>query len=710
MTLYSDNAKKAYRDIIGYLIGDGSKDGICGINVFEQFQLEDNSQLSVPRNINAAFLIILSGNDHSKYHEAVGYLEETGNDPLWTPLVEFYKEGFELLLREFEDFCSDNGNGAERVKKFLERMIQHEKLSSTSHEIQEDVWALLHPSASGILNNKEARLQNLREDRKINITRLNSKPIKNVPEEVIFTANALLTIPSAGKRFEDLDIGFSLWSAIKEVVKEDQVFWYDHPVQIGVEPDKNEILYGLHHLSEALLYEKKLKNAAEDEELTCVLSASVTHEGLQGIVKEYIEYELEKAHDLPGLKVYLFTEVETSKLIHEILVPAARKYLNNIDNPSALLREVVGVNGKYGRHYSFLKAISAFWQVFTDPCKKATFKIDLDQVFPQEKLFDETGKTAFQHLMSPLWGAEGTDSNGNPVYLGMIAGALVNENDVGASLFTPDVIFPSPPFKGEDSVFCSKIPQALSTVSEMMTRYNKHGIDGSSSCISRIHVTGGTNGILIEALRKYRPFTPVFIGRAEDQAYIFSTLFPTDKEPALRYLHKDGFFMRHDKQAFAGEAIKAAAMGKAVGDYERILFFSYYAGILPWEIEEIKNIINPFTGSFVSPIPLNLAYLRLALKAADLFATKEEGDEHKGFKLIETGSRRLRAGIQEVSMGDGEGLKERYEREKTAWNLYYDILEQVENAIREGDQFAIELQERAEKLINNTKVIVGESQ
>lgn len=264
----------------------------------------------------------------------------------------------------------------------------------------------------------------------------------------------------------------------------------------------------------------------------------------------------------------------------------------------------------------------------------------------------------------------------------MIAGALVNEEDIGTSLFTPDVTYPSPPFKGEDSVFCSKITQALSTVSEMMTRYNKHDIDGNNSCISRIHVTGGTNGILIEALRKYRPFTPVFIGRAEDQAYIFSTLFPTDREPALRYLHKDGFFMRHDKQVFAGEAIKAAAMGKAVGDYERILFYSYYAGILPWEIEEIKSIVDPFTGSFISPIPLNLAYLRLALKAADLFATKEEENEYDGFEFIETGSRRLRASNQEVYMGDGKGLKERHEREKTVWNLYYDILEQVENAIR----------------------------
>ena len=48
MTLYSDNAKKAYRDIIGYLIGDGSKDGICGINIIEQFQPEDDSRLPFP--------------------------------------------------------------------------------------------------------------------------------------------------------------------------------------------------------------------------------------------------------------------------------------------------------------------------------------------------------------------------------------------------------------------------------------------------------------------------------------------------------------------------------------------------------------------------------------------------------------------------------------------------------------------------------------
>ena len=707
MTLSQDKIEKSYHDIISCLVGDGPENGVCGIDIVGQFQPEDSSRVAVPRNVNAAFLISLSGDGHSRYTAAVEYLEEMENDPLWTNLVTFYREGIHLLLNEFWDFCSSGNNGVERVEALITKLSQQKESLSSSQTIQDDIWKLFHPEASDILNNKEHQEDILRGNRKIEITNLNHKPVKNVPREVVFTSNALITIPPAGKKYKDLGIKPDLWNALEEVVQEDQAFWYDHPVQMGVEPDRNEILYGLHHLSESLLYEKKLKNAGEEDELTVVLSASVTHEGLQGIVKEYIESELERSHDLPGLKVYLFTEAETASLIHEVLVPTANKYFSDIKDSASLLREVVGVNGKYGRHYSFLKAVTAFWQVFVDPDKKATFKIDLDQVFPQEKLLEETGKSAFQHMMSPLWGAEGIDSHGNPVYLGMMAGALVNEKDAGASLFTPDVTYPSPPFRGEDTIFCSKIPQALSTLSEMMTRYGNGDIDGSNSCISRIHVTGGTNGILIDALRRYRPFTPVFIGRAEDQAYLLSALFPRDKEPALRYFHNDGLFMRHDKHAFAAEAIKAAEIGKIVGDYERILFFSNYARILSPEVDEIKSVIDPFTGSFVSPLSQNLAYLRLALKAAEFFSTKEEESEYKGFALVETGTRRLRASIQEVSMGDGNGLKERYRREQKAWDLYYDILDKIESALKEEDQFALELREKAEKLVLSARVITG---
>jgi len=58
-------------------------------------------------------------------------------------------------------------------------------------------------------------------------------------------------------------------------------------------------------------------------------------------------------------------------------------------------------------------------------------------------------------------------------------------------------------------------------------------------------------------------------------------------------------------------------------------------------------------------------------------------------------------------MGDGNGLRERYEREQKAWNLYYDILDKIENTLKEEDQFAIELRERAEKIVLNARVITG---
>ncbi len=707
MTLSLNKTKEAFQYIIGYLIGDGAKEGSCGINITSQFQPEIEEHLFIPQNINAAFLIALSGENHPRYSEAKEYLEEMENDPLWAKLVIFYREGISFLLEEFQGFYSSNSREAEKIEKLGEKIIKHIKTSSTSNKIQKDIWDIFHPEASNIINDKESQTKRLREKRKIKITNLNTKPIMNVPEEVLFTANALLTIPPGGKRYEDLDISPNLWNTLEGVVNEEQVFWYDHPVQIGVEPERNEIIYGLRHLSEALLYEKKSKNIPDNAELSCVLSASVTHEGLQGIVKEYIEYELEKAHDLPGLKVYLFTEAETGKLIHEILVPAAKKYLDNIKNPAAMLREVVGVDGRYGRHYSFLKAIAAFWQIFISPKTRATFKIDLDQVFPQKDLLKETGKTAFQHLMSPLWGAEGVDSEGNPVYLGMIAGALVNEKDITSSLFTPDVTCPLPPFKGEDEVFCSKVPQAISTISEMMTRYTDKGFGDNNHCISRIHVTGGTTGIMIDALRKYRPFTPIFIGRAEDQAYLLSVLFHEDNEPALRYLHKDGLLMRHDKEAFVSYSIKAAAIGKIVGDYERILFFTYYARSLPWDVETIKREIDPFTGSFVSSLPLNIAYLRLALKAATFFETKKEEDNYKALELIETGSKRIRDAINEISIKDGSRLRTKYEREKVAWHLYYDILDRLEEALNEGNTFAVELKEKAKKLVDKARVVTG---
>jgi hypothetical protein len=551
-----------------------------------------------------------------------------------------------------------------------------------------------------ICENKRKKTAELREKRKISITKFNPLPVRDPAEEILFTSNILITVPDLSKGLKGLPVDSDIISELEQMVGEDQKYWYDHPVPIGVPPEQNEILYGLEGLDEAVTFEKDRGTISGDAKITCLFSVSVTHSGLQKLAKKYIEYELKKDQKIKHLDVYVFTEADTLKMIDHILGPAAGHYLNEDDD--CLLRNIIGVNGEYGRHYSFLKAAAAFWNVFVDPNIKGTFKIDLDQVFPQKELVAQSGLSAFEHLKTPLWGAEGTDGNGEKVELGMIAGALVNREDIEESLFSPDVCFPPNEVTADQLIFFSSLPQALSTEAEMMTRYSEKTPEWENTCIQRIHVTGGTCGILTESLRKYRPFTPTFIGRAEDQAYLLSVLLPDDKS-RLRYVHKDGLIMRHDKEAFAGEAIKMAATGKLIGDYIRILIFSYYARALPWPFDEIKKNIDPFTGCFASSIPLTVVYLRFALKAATFFASDDSETRRQGLVFLKTGARRLDASIRHLTR-EPNPLIEQFSREQQGWNIFYDILDKVEDELKKGDTMALDLKEKAMTLVKNCKI------
>jgi len=158
--------------------------------------------------------------------------------------------------------------------------------------------------------------------------------------------------------------------------------------------------------------------------------------------------------------------------------------------------------------------------------------------------------------------------------------------------------------------------------------------------------------------------------------------------------------MRHDKEDFAIEAIKSARTGKLIGDYVRILMFSHYAGALPWPVEKTKRCIDPFTGCFVSHIPFTVVYLRLALQGALSFNEGKSGD---GFELLQMGTNRLHGIIKELS-NRPDSLKKRYLAEKKAWNLYYDILDRIENGLREGDSFALDMSEKAAKLMKDCEI------
>ncbi len=682
--------------IIRALTGPGDRgEPLTGIDISEQFRPEEVSPAAIAANLNAAFLIVLSGGFHPLYREAEDYIRRRKADPSWREAVEFYDEGPGILHSEIADACSRERRFEEELHRLYSWIRGAGDLTDRKETIKR-LWAVFFPEGLSLCEERERAIGLLREKRRVDLTGLNPSPIRDPAREVLFTSNVLLTIPSRSVDIDELPFGTSLREGLKRAVEEEQLYWYDHPIQIGVERERNEVIYGLTGLDEAVAFEKERGTVDGGARLSCLLSVSVTHRGLQGIAKEYLEGELRRS-DIRHLDLYIFTEAETSRLLEEVLIPAAERYMEGAD--CGLLREVIGVDGEYGRHYSFLKAIAALWQVLVDQRVRGTFKIDLDQVFPQRELVEQSGASAFEHLKTPLWGAEGIESGGGEVELGMIAGALVNKADIATSLYTPDVCLQERELTADELVFFSRLPQALSTEAEMMTRYRGEDIDGERRCIQRVHVTGGTCGILVRSLRRHRPFTPTFIGRAEDQAYLLSVLFK-GRGKRLRYVHKDGLIMRHDKEAFAGEAIRTAYAGKLIGDYARGLWFTFYARALPWPLEETKKVIDPFTGCFVSSVPFTLAYLRLALKAASFF---KDGKDQEGLELLQIGTRRLHRVIGRL-LGEPEPLTKAYQRERDGWEMYYDVLDRLEEGLHRGDAFALEIRRRARGLIEDCRM------
>ncbi|MBP7738615.1 MAG: hypothetical protein KA369_21755 [Spirochaetes bacterium] len=683
--------KKKFGDIIRFITRrcDGVP-AIGGMNAAGSFNPPDADDLSLARTMTACFLAVLSGADAPGHGEALQYLEGmkgAGREEA----SRFFLEGAALALREVETSYREN----DRFRRAFEDL--HEAISGgpPGDDILRDlVWGAFFPE--GVINDdRSAAIAALREKRTVRITGLNQDPIRFPEREILFTANALLTVPSSPEHLEAIDA--DLREAIEETMKEEQLYWYDHPIPVGTPAERNELVYGLRRLSEAMDYEESAGLKDPEHDIDCVISVSVTHRGLRDTARPWLASLLDGAEGARGVNLHVFTEEDTARLLEDILLPAARQYDPASDG--ALLREVFGVDGEYGRHYNFLKAIARFWSVFVSPEIRAAFKIDLDQAFPQEELARETGMSAFGHLRTSLWGARGRDSAGDEVYLGMIAGTLVNRKDIAASVFTPDVPVPDRGPCWDEAVFWSAVPQALSTEAEMMARYGAgQGHDGRTSCLQRVHVTGGTTGILVEALRRYRPFTLSRIGRAEDQAYLLSVLYRRESGAYLRYCHGSGLVMRHDSDLFADTA-DAARTGKILGDYVRTMLFSDYARALPWGCDRMKSAVDPFTGCFISALPITIVCLRFALRAARMIAENDP----ESLRFFTEGIGRLSVFLDNHRKGKNP-IEDMYMKEKQGWDLYYDTLDCVERDIKRKDPFAMVLLDKARVFVESVKI------
>ena len=482
-------------------------------------------------SLAAAFLVSLAGPDHPLLERAEAILATPPGDAP-PELVELFRTASAAVPREVAERRTGDRHFSQALADAGSLLDGHPLGRRVARDA---IWSVLYPEAAGLFGDIDGAIAALRRRRIVERIEPNPHPITDAAREVLFTSNVLLGLPLDGPGIPAPGLDPEIAAGVARARAGSQQHWFDHPIPIGVDTAANELLHGLRGLDAAMAAEPGAAaqpgfaagspGALPLRRLTCLLSVSVTHDELHEIARRCVELDLATIDPLPHLDILVASETDVRRLVEEVLLPAISTFASAGSEPGPAPRlAVLGVDGEYGRHYSFLKAIAAIWQVFVDPAVRGTFKIDLDQVFPQSELVVQTGRTALQHLETPLWGGHGRDSDGRRVELGMVAGALVNAGDIERGLFTADITVPAEPARASEWVFFSPLPQAISTQAEMLERYDTAMPDGVETALERIHVTGGTNGILVEALRRYRPFTPSFIGRAEDQAYILSTL------------------------------------------------------------------------------------------------------------------------------------------------------------------------------------------
>ena len=330
-------------------------------------------------------------------------------------ILQFYSENQDykksLTILETEK----NNPTLKLFKKFLEIDIKG-MTGNFEKPRKYHMWEVFCPEAFEVSNNPKKQSESLLEKRKLNNIEESKNLLINPSKEILFTSNVLITTPLD---FSSTNIPEEINLDLQKFKNINQSFWYDHPIPLDALNKENEIIYGLENLDKAIAFEVQRDNIGKLDKITLVLSVSVTHQGLEKIALKYLQCIIKKNLKLKHINVFLFDE-DTCNIINSIV--SAKKNQNN---------DIMGVNGNYGRHFTFLKYILLIWNKVVDSNIRYSFKIDLDQIFDQEVLVKTTGFSIFEIFKNQkYWGGKATDSEGNKVDLGLLAGGLVNKKDI----------------------------------------------------------------------------------------------------------------------------------------------------------------------------------------------------------------------------------------------------------------------------------------
>ncbi len=213
---------------------------------------EDQDADAMCKNLNGAFLILLAGERYPEFSQAQAFIDKLATSPKWADWARFYQNGVKLIATELEQCCQQN---PELKAKFQQVETALSENPTDEIVIAEAIWSVLFPEGTGIRGCEDARTTALREKRTVTITELNPDPIQHPAKQILFTSNVLLTMPLATANLSEYDQDFK--TRLSEALQEPQLYWYDHPIPIGVSAESNEILYGLKHFNQAVEVERQ---------------------------------------------------------------------------------------------------------------------------------------------------------------------------------------------------------------------------------------------------------------------------------------------------------------------------------------------------------------------------------------------------------------------------------------------------------------------
>jgi len=470
---------------------------------------------------------------------------------------------------------------------------------------------------------------------------VNPRPYR--PDEIVLQVNALYSLPQA--------IPEHLPDSVKEAWRQIQdgddetVFDYDHPVPLFSGGQDHELMVCLQELDNDIAFEKSRAVFNRDYRLPVVVSVSVTHPRITHVCDQWLRHVMaEEAFD--HLRLYILTEEAVLNIKKTIgFFPAA---------PA-----VFSVQGSYAYHFNALK----YFQLILEKTDgiRAGFKIDSDEGIRSRDLFEATGKTWFQTLCHEYWGGAAVDVQGQPVYLGIIAGEYINEKDIREHGYAncmrmPDVRFDGN-FTGPDIFFKKGVAHARAT-----DLYNRKGTR-LEDFLSHPVVKGGGYGIDNSALRRFMPFTYSRVGRAEDQQFYMAAMARGNRgifTPDLRIAH-------YKQRVAASESTTEAT--RFLGDMFRLVIFNEIVGFLG-----LKSQVDPMPGVFAGPLARIQAFFSIVYKSYCCFA---DGDASMGAFIYQRGLSELKQLIGEIDAGQ---IHTGWEKEQADWEDFIDAVDRADRS------------------------------